>query len=146
MVAGGVVTNSGSDEYKTLRNNTNERWVKDKGLRRLNLGIGLVFSSAAANGLDGSLMNGLLALPQSSLHLQVDLKLTRSVVLVTKNLDNVTANILGLIIAGISLGGMPTFIPASYFADYFGRRKCRRSNTSVDFEVTTPSVYVINAF
>ncbi|KAK9489498.1 general substrate transporter [Lipomyces doorenjongii] len=107
MVAGGVVTNSGSDEYKTLRNNTNERWVKDRGLRRLNIGIGLMFASAAANGFDGSLMNGLLALPQF-----------------TKNLDNANANILGLIIAGISLGGMPTFIPASYFADSFGRRIC----------------------
>ncbi|KAK9312303.1 general substrate transporter [Lipomyces starkeyi] len=107
MVAGGVVTNSGSDEYKTLRNNTNERWVKDKGLRRLNIGIGLMFSSAAANGFDGSLMNGLLALPQF-----------------TKNLGDVNANILGLILAGISLGGTPTFIPASYFADYYGRRTC----------------------
>ncbi|KAK9357454.1 general substrate transporter [Lipomyces starkeyi] len=107
MVAGGVVANSGSDEYRTLRNNTNKRWVKDKGLRRLNIGIGFMFSSAAANGFDGSLMNGLLALPQF-----------------TKNLGDVSANILGLILAGISLGGTPTFIPASYFADYYGRRTC----------------------
>ncbi|KAK9235563.1 general substrate transporter [Lipomyces kononenkoae] len=107
MVAGGVITSSGRDEYKTLPNNTNKTWVKDKGLRRLNIGIGLMFASAAANGFDGSLMNGLLTLPEF-----------------TKNMGNVNSSILGLIIAGISLGGMPSFIPASYFADYFGRKKC----------------------
>jgi hypothetical protein len=63
MVATGVVTSSGKDDYSSLPNNTNTRWIKDKGLRRLNLGVGLMFASAAANGFDGSLMNGLLALP-----------------------------------------------------------------------------------
>jgi hypothetical protein len=63
MVATGVVTRSGKDEYSALPNNTNPQWVKDKGLRRLNLGVALMFTSAAANGFDGSLMNGLLALP-----------------------------------------------------------------------------------
>jgi MFS family permease len=41
-----------------------------------------------------------------------------------ENLGDMNSNVLGLIIAGISLGGMPTFIPASYFADYFGRKRC----------------------
>ncbi|KAK9371410.1 general substrate transporter [Lipomyces kononenkoae] len=107
MVAGGIVTNSGSGEYKTLPNNTNKSWIKDKGLRRLNIGIGMMFASAAANGFDGSLMNGLLALPKFN-----------------ENLGDVQSSIMGLIIAGISLGGTVTFIPASYFADYFGRKKC----------------------
>jgi MFS family permease len=43
---------------------------------------------------------------------------------VMENLGDVNSNLLGLVIAGISLGGAPTFIPASYFADYFGRKKC----------------------
>jgi len=60
----GVVSDSGKEVYKTFRNNTNKKWIHDSGLRRLNLGIGLLFSSAAANGYDGSLMNGLLAIDQ----------------------------------------------------------------------------------
>lgn len=41
-----------------------------------------------------------------------------------RDLGDVDANVLGLIIAGVSLGGVPSFIPASWFADYFGRKKC----------------------
>lgn len=64
MVAGGgVVSSSGTDVYRALPNNTNASWFKDKGLRRLNFGVILMFASAAANGYDGALMNGLLALP-----------------------------------------------------------------------------------
>lgn len=63
MVANAVVTTSGEDAYNSLPNNTHKQWTKDVGLRRLNLGVGLMFTSAAANGYDGSLMNGLLALP-----------------------------------------------------------------------------------
>lgn len=63
MVANAVVTASGENAYNSLSNNTHEQWTKDPGLRRLNLGVGLMFTSAAANGYDGSLMNGLLALP-----------------------------------------------------------------------------------
>jgi len=44
--------------------------------------------------------------------------------IVNANLGNVDKNILGLIIAGISLGGLPSFIPASYFTDHFGRKYC----------------------
>lgn len=63
MVANAVVATSGEDAYNSLPNNTHDQWIKDAGLRRLNLGVGLMFTSAAANGYDGSLMNGLLALP-----------------------------------------------------------------------------------
>lgn len=64
MVAGGgVVSSSGTDVYRALPNNTNASWFKDKGLRRLNFGVILMFASAAANGYDGALMNGLLTLP-----------------------------------------------------------------------------------
>ena len=38
--------------------------------------------------------------------------------------ENISSNIQGLIIAGISLGGTPAFIPASWFADLFGRKIC----------------------
>ncbi|CAI7626997.1 unnamed protein product [Penicillium pancosmium] len=107
MVANTVVTTSGADAYNSLSNNTHEQWIKDAGLRRLNLGVGLMFTSAAANGYDGSLMNGLLALP-----------------LFLKDLGDIDSNVEGLIIAGVSLGGTPSFIPASYFADAFGRKKC----------------------
>jgi MFS family permease len=43
---------------------------------------------------------------------------------VLKDLGDIDSNVEGLIIAGVSLGGTPSFIPASYFADAFGRKKC----------------------
>ncbi|KAF7178039.1 hypothetical protein CNMCM7691_006697 [Aspergillus felis] len=107
MVANTVVATSGEDAHASLANNTHDQWIKDPGLRRLNLGVGLMFTSAAANGYDGSLMNGLLALP-----------------LFLEDLSDINSNIEGLIIAAVSLGGTPSFIPASYFADAFGRKKC----------------------
>ncbi|KAI9925270.1 hypothetical protein ASPWEDRAFT_32435 [Aspergillus wentii DTO 134E9] len=108
MVAAGVMTSPGENAYASIPNNTMGEWTKDKGLRRLNLGVCLMFASAAANGYDGSLMNGLLTLPMFLTNLG----------------ENIDSNTLGLIIAGISLGGTPTFIPASYFADHVGRKKC----------------------
>jgi hypothetical protein len=63
----GIVSEGGSGAYKTLRNNVNSKWIHDPGLRKLNIGIGFMFASAAANGYDGSLMNGLLAMPQCEL-------------------------------------------------------------------------------
>ena len=60
----GVVSHGGDAAYKTLGNNVKSKWIHDSGLRKLNLGIALMFSSAAANGFDGSLMNGLLAIPR----------------------------------------------------------------------------------
>lgn len=38
------------------------------------------------------------------------------------NIGDVSPSVLGLIIAGISLGGLPTFIPAAYVSDWMGRR------------------------
>ena len=64
---GGVVSHGGDAAYKTLKNNVNSKWIHDPGLRKLNFGLGLMFASAAANGYDGSLMNGLLAIPRCEL-------------------------------------------------------------------------------
>lgn len=52
------------EAWKLLPNNTHQSWVKDRGLRRLNLGIALMFASSAGTGYNGSLINGLLVLPQ----------------------------------------------------------------------------------
>ncbi|CVK95515.1 related to hexose transporter protein [Fusarium mangiferae] len=98
-------TNPGNAVYKRYKNNTNENWMHDAGLRKLNIGIGFMFASAAANGFDGSLMNGLLTIKQWH-----------------DNIGDVSTSILGLIIAGISLGGLPAFIPAAYVSDWMGRR------------------------
>ncbi|KZF23033.1 putative transporter [Xylona heveae TC161] len=103
----GVVCSSGGAVYKTLRNNTHKNWIRDPGLRHLNIGVAMMFASAAANGYDGSLMNGLLAMKRFTDDLG-------------HGYDD--KNILGLIIAGISLGGLPSFIPASYVSDWLGRR------------------------
>jgi MFS family permease len=101
----GVVASSGNEVYKTLTNNVNPSWIRDSGLRRLNFAIGAMFASAAANGYDGSLINGLLAMPYFN-----------------ENLGDPTSTLLGITLAGISLGGLPSFIPASYVSDYLGRR------------------------
>ncbi|KAK0347945.1 hypothetical protein LTR29_006260 [Friedmanniomyces endolithicus] len=101
----GVVASQGNEVYKTLSNNVNAKWTRDPGLRRLNIGIATMFASAAANGYDGSLINGLLAMPYFN-----------------ANLGDINPNLLGITLAGISLGGLPAFIPASYVSDYMGRR------------------------
>lgn len=106
--ASAAASSGGQDYYATLPNNTNRSWLRDKGLRRLNFGVLLMFASAAANGYDGALMNGLLTIPMYS-----------------KNIgEHISSNLQGLVISAVSLGGTPTFIPASYFADYFGRKWC----------------------
>lgn len=43
---------------------------------------------------------------------------------VIEDLGDVDPSVLGLIIAGVSLGGTPSFLPASWFADAFGRKRC----------------------
>lgn len=101
----GVVASKGNDVYKTLENNTKSSWIQDPGLRRLNFAIASMFASAAANGYDGSLINGLLAMPYFN-----------------ANLGDINSSLLGVTLAGISLGGLPAFIPASYVSDYCGRR------------------------
>ncbi|KAK6330451.1 hypothetical protein TWF696_003342 [Orbilia brochopaga] len=98
-------------DLSQLPNNTNSKWWKDPGLRRLNLAIGLMFCSAAANGFDSSLINGLLILDSF-----------RSMFGITETNDNPT--FVGLMIAALSFGGLVAFIPASYVSDYMGRRFC----------------------
>lgn len=100
-----MVASQGKEVYKSLSNNVNNKWTRDPGLRRLNIGIPTMFASAAAGGYDESLINGLLAMPSFM-----------------ANLRDINVNFLGLTLAGISLGGLPTFIPASYVSDYMGRR------------------------
>ncbi|CAI7628413.1 unnamed protein product [Penicillium palitans] len=92
---------------KVLQNNTNSSWMKDPGLRRLNLGIGFMLSASATAGYCASMINGLLVLPEFS-----------------KFLDGLDANGRGLIIAAVSLGSFCAFIPGSYIADNLGRRIC----------------------
>lgn len=52
------------EALKELPNNTNKSWMKDRGLRKLNLGIAFMFASSAGTGYNGSLINGLLVLPE----------------------------------------------------------------------------------
>ncbi|CAI7598404.1 unnamed protein product [Penicillium bialowiezense] len=92
---------------KVLQNNTNVNWVKDPGLRKLNLGIGLMLSASATAGYCASMINGLLVLPEFN-----------------NFLSGLDTNVRGLIIAAVSLGSFLAFIPASYIADNLGRRIC----------------------
>jgi MFS family permease len=115
MVAGPTGSSDGDEVYKNLSNNCHASWYRDPGLRRLNIGILLVFSSATANGFDGSLMNGLLAIPA----FKEDL------------VDRVNTSILGLIIAAISIGGLVALIPAGYVSDKWGRKPCLAIGTSL---------------
>ncbi|KAJ5684195.1 uncharacterized protein N7477_000540 [Penicillium maclennaniae] len=95
------------EALKVLPTNTHKSWVKDRGLRRLNLGIALMFASSAGTGYNGSLINGLLVLPQFS-----------------TIIGGLNPNIVGLIIGATSLGAFISFTPASYVADNFGRKWC----------------------
>lgn len=52
------------ETYKRLSNNTHKNWIRDKGLRKLNLGIVFMLASSAATGYTSSLINGLLVLPE----------------------------------------------------------------------------------
>ncbi|KAF2724480.1 aflYb/ hxtA/ putative hexose transporter [Polychaeton citri CBS 116435] len=115
MVAGPAVGSKGDEAFKALPNNTHPKWWRDPGLRRLNIGILLIFASATANGFDAALMNGLLAIPQW--HEDMG--------------EHLNTNVLGLIIAGISLGGLPALIPAGYVSDHWGRKVCLAIGTSI---------------
>lgn len=55
------------EALKVLPNNTHQNWLKDRGLRKLNTGIALMFASSAGTGYNGSLINGLLVLPECKL-------------------------------------------------------------------------------
>lgn len=52
------------EALKMLPTDTRKSWLKDPGLRRLNLGIAFMFASSAGTGYNGSLINGLLVLPE----------------------------------------------------------------------------------
>lgn len=52
------------EALKVLPNKTNDNWLRDRGLRKLNAGIGFMFASSAGTGYNGSLINGLLVLPE----------------------------------------------------------------------------------
>ena len=53
-----------TEAFKLLTNNTNPNWIKDRGLRKLNMGIMFMFSTASSAGYIGSLVNSLLVLPE----------------------------------------------------------------------------------
>ncbi|CAG8338905.1 unnamed protein product [Penicillium salamii] len=94
-------------ELRALPNNTNSNWIKDKGLRKLNLGILFMYSTASSAGYIGNLVNSLLVLPEFGVIV-----------------GGLNPSIVGLIIAASSLGAFISFAPASYIADVFGRRAC----------------------
>jgi MFS family permease len=111
---------------KVLQNNTNSSWIRDPGLRKLNLGIGFMLSASATAGYCASMINGLLVLPECR-HLYIYIyiwnrKLTKKQV--SKFLGGLDTNARGLIIAAVSLGSFSSFIPGSYIADNLGRRIC----------------------
>lgn len=56
-------TEPSMQELKVLQNNTNPNWLKDKGLRQLNLGIVFMYCTASSAGYIGNLVNSLLVLP-----------------------------------------------------------------------------------
>jgi hypothetical protein len=55
------------EALKVLPNNVHQNWLKDRGLRKLNTGIAFMFASSAGTGYNGSLINGLLVLPECKL-------------------------------------------------------------------------------
>jgi hypothetical protein len=57
-------TELSKENLETLPNNTNQNWFKDKGLRKLNLGIFFMYSTASSAGYIGNLVNSLLVLPE----------------------------------------------------------------------------------
>ncbi|KAJ5717535.1 hypothetical protein N7488_003181 [Penicillium malachiteum] len=95
------------EALKELPNKKNGRWLRDRGLRKLNMGIAFMFASSAGTGYNGSLMNGLLVLPEF-----------------TTLTGGLKPSIVGLLIAATSLGAFMSFVPASYLADMFGRKVC----------------------
>ena len=52
------------EAFRLLPNNTNPNWIKDRGLRKLNMGIVFMFSTASSAGYIGNLVNSLLVLPE----------------------------------------------------------------------------------
>lgn len=57
--------------FKLLPNNTNPNWIKDRGLRKLNLAIVFMFSSASSAGYTASLVNSLFVLPECKVSIPI---------------------------------------------------------------------------
>ena len=90
-----------------LANNTHKLWWRDPGLRTLNILLLSTFLGSIANGYDVSLISGLEAIPRWSDDMGG---------------LNDDANMLGLLIAAYSFGGVISFFPAPWVADKMGRR------------------------
>ncbi|KAJ0133753.1 hypothetical protein HZ326_23185 [Fusarium oxysporum f. sp. albedinis] len=88
------------------QDNCNELWWRDPGMRTLNFWLAVLFLSPFMIGFDGSLIGGLLAIPQW-----------------LKDLGLPNANQQGLMIAAQSLGGLIGSLPTSYLMDKIGRRR-----------------------
>lgn len=56
------------EALNVIPNNTHRNWIRDRGLRKLNLGIALTYSSSAGMGYTASVINGLLTLPECKTH------------------------------------------------------------------------------
>ena len=87
-----------------LTDPTNSRWA-DKGMRHLAVAIGVGFAGVVNSGYDGSLMNGLLAMP-----------------LFVESIGNPDGNKLGIITAAYSLGTIIGVLFASWVAGRWGRK------------------------
>lgn len=59
------------EAFRLLPNNTNPNWIKDRGLRKLNMGIVFMFSTASSAGYIGNLVNSLLVLPQCNVSILI---------------------------------------------------------------------------
>lgn len=59
------------EAFRLLPNNTNPNWIKDRGLRKLNMGIVFMFSTASSAGYIGNLVNSLLVLPECNVSILI---------------------------------------------------------------------------
>lgn len=59
------------EAFKLLPNNTNPNWIKDRGLRKLNLSLVFMFSTASSAGYIGNLVNSLLVLPECKICISI---------------------------------------------------------------------------
>ena len=89
-----------------LPNNTHPQWLRDPGMRKLNILLLACYLGAMANGYVSSLISSLIANPRWF----EDLKGLSSV------------KLLGLVVAAQPLGCIAAFFPAPWLSDKFGRR------------------------
>lgn len=98
---------------------------------RLKIGVFMTFASSASSGYNLCAINGLLMLPECkpdspSLYFvrNCERLILEKVVSLT---DDVSKSVLGLIIGGITLGSVCSFIPGSHVSDHFGRKVAIRT-------------------